>query len=670
MSALSSVKKDNNNNNKKAQENRPYVDTFSTIPEDYLVPQLTSFIAHQGSQIATRINGGIQTEDGSRQLAKDQDKDIKKVYGPLVSSQFKDLYYYTDKVMQHECWREDGTVAACIDYLVQFILGKHFKTIIDVNEEFEDEDIKKQALEAFTKSDKLVNYKKVIDKVNKKTNITEFLRGLLTQAFVFGRGAFLIERDPNTLLPTFIKPLPSMSLGRVFVHSKTWEVLGLEWLDMQFPESLLKAEDIFYMPIRNYHVSPGSYWYGYSLIERVIHLSMLNRMTNQRNLKEANFRMWAGFIVLEIVGSMSKQTLDQLKEDIAKGAGNVIATNQNAKLLPEKIPIDLNSLIQERDSNDKEIVHQLQVPQLLFDPDIINRATGDAILKAWQESVLECYRVWLTDVIQKQWLDPMIKVLIENADRPLSEVEAAVDEIEQQVKQSKQNGPQPLDQQTAAAQATIKTANTPLPFSNPIVEAQQKLQQQKAQQQIQAQKQKQQLQEAQQPLWDKLIDIVPRDPITNQIMVDQLPWKIKVEFENINFSTDADIAKEAVTLFGPGIISKEKALEMMGMEDEIEKAQLEDQTKQMENGLKMQAMASQVNGNAQQQQQQPGKPGAPFGGGNKNKNLSNQKPGEAPPQPKAASELLELDYDPEKIIEEEFVKAIKKISGSEEGSSD
>jgi hypothetical protein len=92
-------------------------------------------------------------------------------------------------------------------------------------------------------------------------------------------------------------------------------------LHYPFPESLLKAEDILYLPIRDHHVSPCSWHYRISLVERIVNISMLNRITNQRNLREISYRAWAGlFLLLELVGNINKQTMDQIRDQIANNS--------------------------------------------------------------------------------------------------------------------------------------------------------------------------------------------------------------------------------------------------------------------------------------------------------------------------------------------------------------
>jgi hypothetical protein len=88
---------------------------------------------------------GSLTEENSRFLKRTEVPEVLSILGNDASDVFKDPYDLLDKIRIHETWREDGNFAASIDFLMQFVLGEHFKTIIDVNTEFgTEQDIKLQ----------------------------------------------------------------------------------------------------------------------------------------------------------------------------------------------------------------------------------------------------------------------------------------------------------------------------------------------------------------------------------------------------------------------------------------------------------------------------------------------------------------------------------------------
>jgi len=534
------------------QKEEPFVGTLNSIEQPK--PEYSSFVRNNTDYLRrmneriTNLNAGMQvytpsalatassaigrtslnTEQNSKDLKAINDKEVIAILGPDASDAFKPSHDYYDMVRYHETWREDGIASAIVDVLLSFYTGDHFKTIIDVNEELDDteEDDEqggssemKDALDRFTNDERIKRYKRIIDLKNKELKVHKNLKAIISQMLVFGRAAWLNEQDPKTRLPIAIKILPSMSLGRLFHHRKKWTLLGLEYLDFKFPQSILKAEEIFYVTNKgHWHVTPGSLDYGYSLFEKIAPISELNRIINQRNLKEINFRMWAQMFVIKVLqdtGVIDKTQLQKLQKQMLEGAGNVIITSQQATVDQLKFDHDGNSIVAQRDANNKEMIRQSQAPEILFDPNTFNRATSDKIMQAWEASILRSQTTDLKDTIQEQWINRLLAVLLDN-DFPATEtVDVTADRLKE-------------DQ--------ISVEN-----------------------------------------WSANI---PRDD-EGKIEVWRLPWKIKVEFEKPNLEAFADKVEAAVKLVNSNIISKIKALKILEFDDEIEQAKLE-QEKQEE----------------------------------------------------------------------------------------
>ena len=483
-----------------------------------------------------------------KDLKEEDNKDIRRILGPAVSSAFKPVYAFEDLIRFHEAWREDGVVAMCLELLAQAVFGDHFKTVIDVNKQYDSEEEKKAALDALSSNPSLLRYKAALDKINKDCKITQALKALFVQGACFGSDAAIIQRDPDDNLPISIKILPAMSLGRRFVHKSTWDLLGIEYLDYQFPDSIIPKEDIIYIAFRDYHMSPGTYHYGYSLVEKIIYLSETNRVINQRNLPETNYRLWSPMMVIKMPGSLNKETMRATKDAIANGAGNTIIVNQQTQIEPVAINVSLQEMTNERLSNNLEIIRQMQFPEILYNPDIMNRATAQELMEAWNIFVLGPYQVWIGDIIQEQWIDPILKTLIDNdaagiVDEP-AEVEGYVPPEERPqpkptptptsstapAKQSKQQ--QPPQQPPAVTTPTIPT---------PDIKANAKSL--------------------------KLI----RDPRTGEIEISDQDWKIKVVFEPANMDTFLDKVKAFMILYngGSGPVGGERVLRGVGLDDEI-----------------------------------------------------------------------------------------------------
>jgi hypothetical protein len=545
-------------------------------------PEYTSFITKNAALIAAKTSGSqLQTEGNTTDLKKEDNKDLLRILGPYYSDQFKSPYDAVDLIRFHEVLRDDGIASASLDFLIQFMLGDHFKTVIDINAEFDTEEEESQAREFFVNSPRIRAYKRRLDRVNREVKFQIHMFSLLLQCFGFGKACGLIEKSDVDGLPIAIKVLPSMSLGQVYVHRKTWNFMGVEYLDYEFPKSILKAEEVIYFANRNHNISPGTFQYGYSLLERVVDLSELNRITNQRNLKEINFRLWAAFLLIKLPGSFNKEIMQKLADEIAKGAGNSIFTNQAAQVEVHQLGHDMDKLLDQRDKNYREIIRQLQVPIILFDPDVLNRATSQELMEAWTVSVLKIYRSWFKDIVQDQWINPIIKNLIESE-------RAAARSDEQDTPLSEKETEQQSQDQEASTEEAIAQPET----SN---------------------------------LKKEVIPIDAIDPATGEVLVYRLPWKIKIELDPLNYDTFKEKAETAILLKNNGLMTTGTALKTLGITDEDELAQL----LEMEEERRQQALDFTGANVAQQQQREvganPNQQGQRRPGGNRPRTLERQR---------------------------------------------
>jgi hypothetical protein len=551
-------------------------------------PEYTSFIARNAALVAAKLSGTqLQTDkDGrSTDLKKPDNKELIAILGPDFSDQFKSPYDAVDLIRFHEVLRDDGIASAALDFLIQFMLGDHFKTIIDINAEFDTEEEESAARDFFVNNPRIRAYKRRLDRVNREVKFQIHMFSLLLQCFAFGRACGLIEKSDIDNLPIAIKVLPSMHLGQVFVHRKTWEIIGVEHLDWPFPASIIKTENMIYFANRNHNISPSTFQYGYSLIERVVDLSELNRITNQRNLKEINFRLWAAFLLIKLPGSYNKDVMQKMADEISNGAGNSIFTNQAATVEVHQLGHDMDKLLDQRDKNYREIIRQLQVPIILFDPDILNRATSQELMEAWTVSVLKIYRSWFKDIVQDQWINPILKTLIEDERQAAREQETTL--TESPIPQESEPKAKGLDQEKEKEEA--ENANAP---SKQVKET-----------------------------TKEVIPIDAIDPATGEVLVYRLPWKIKLELDPLNYDTYKERAETAILLKNNGLMTIGTALKSIGVTDENELAQLLEMEEERrlqnqqfqgaqvaaEQGQKTQKTGQPIT----QQQQQQGGPGGP-----------------------------------------------------------
>lgn len=247
-------------------------------------------------------------------------------------------------------------------------------------------------------------YRFLLD-VNRRVLFDARIKAALTQAYVYGRSALLIENDAQGI-PIDLKLLNSKKLDTVYVDPNTWKLVAVDYADRPKEQPLL-AEEIIYFCNQDYHISPDTLWYGLSRIETIVHVSETNQLLDEIDLKEGARSMWAGSGVIKF----PPDTPDTLVEEFVAGfyPGTWNATSQNVQVDTYNLKLDYVSLTNARNENDRRIIRGLGIPAFLVGfEQISNRATAEEVMISWHESELDAERTWLQDVLEPQWFDPLI----------------------------------------------------------------------------------------------------------------------------------------------------------------------------------------------------------------------------------------------------------------------
>jgi hypothetical protein len=471
-------------------------------------------------------------------LPVETSEEILKLFTPEeqanLSNAFKSKYTGRELMRFLEAWSKDPIAAAALDLLFQFVLGEYPKTIIDVNRSYMNDDEEDEALKFFSTHPLILKYKSKLDRINKDVDFTENMVAGLNQAGCFGRDVIIKERDPVTKLPLALKVLPAMRLGRQWVHKKKWTLMAVEYLDFDMPEKILKAPDIIHVAMHDYHMAPGTLGFGNSLFERIIDISDLNRIINQIALKEINFRLWAAFLLVQVDG-LNKKAASDLVKKIASGKS--LITNQATKVEVFQLGHDLEKLVMERIENMRQELNGLQVPELIFRNDVTNRSVSNDVLVSWTQSVLKSYRRWIGGLIQRQWIDDILKTLIMEDMKPSTEpVLAPLSLPEESTAPPPPSPPVPAFGNSENADIDFEVSSLTDP---------------------------------------KLFPPTAFDE-NGQVVVSKLPWKLKYEYVNYNFEVPSEKMKSAILALQAGLYSKTKALETVEAYDEIERLKLEE----------------------------------------------------------------------------------------------
>ena len=524
----------------KPESNKPHTFKTKKAAKEFIFETIKGATANDMPEWSDYItlNAAALTKAGD-DLPVETSEEILKLFTPEeqgnLSNAFKSKYTGRELMRFLEAWSKDPIAAAALDLLFQFVLGEYPKTIIDVNRSYMNDEEEDEALKFFSTHPLILKYKSKLDRINKDTEFTENMVAGLNQAGCFGRDVIIKERDPATKLPVALKVLPAMRLGRQWVHKKKWTLMAVEYLDFDMPEKILKAPDVIHVAMHDYHMAPGTLGFGNSLFERIIDISDLNRIINQIALKEINFRLWAAFLLVQVDGLNKKAATDLVKK-IASGKS--LITNQATKVEVFQLGHDLEKLVMERIENMRQELNGLQVPELIFRNDVTNRSVSNDVLVSWTQSVLKSYRRWIGGLIQRQWIDDILKTLIMSDLQPEKEqVTSPTESLT--VSPEPQNGAPRIgqavqDQTPGFGDQTLASLTDPKLFPPES--------------------------------FDK----------DGQVVVSKLPWKLKYEYVNYNFEVPSEKMKSAILALQAGLYSKTKALETVEAYDEIERLKLEE----------------------------------------------------------------------------------------------
>lgn len=215
---------------------------------------------------------------------------------------------------------------------------------------------------------------------------------------------------PKRVIKGLIK-LDPIRMGKVYYYEDSGELAGVEYLDYEQGRNIVLAEDMIYFSGDNMDTAilPRIKYQGFSIIESMIDISETNILNNQTNIKEINRSLWAAFLVLKFL-TKEPDNLDEFINNYE--AGKPIATNADLETQVTTVGHDLDKLLEQRNNSDMKINRDGQVPDFLAGfPNVNNFATASIEYNAWINSIVRDKRTMLRNVIEPQWIDPLIMEL-------------------------------------------------------------------------------------------------------------------------------------------------------------------------------------------------------------------------------------------------------------------
>jgi hypothetical protein len=479
----------------------------------------------------------------------------------VISDNFEDPYVDLDKWRMHDAYRRDSSAKRAVTVLADFVLGQRTKHTLDVNkQEYTKEQDQQQALDTITNNPTYQAYVYQLDCINRDVNFDYYLTAAFIQMKVFGRALILIQDDPDTGLPVALKLVSSMRIGRVFVDELTWKIVAVEYLDYSGLDSIIPAQKMIYLRNEDYAISPNVYGFGYSTFEPILDIAETNRQLWSVAIKEINKSQWAPYLIVK-VNSKRRTQLQKIADSLKPGLPFV--HNQDIQSIQTiEMHHDLEKILQEIDTNERTIAYTVGVPNFLMGKeDVTNRATTATVIDAWTKSKIEKERTCLRGVIEPQWVDRNLAIMIKNGfvERNLKPDKPALMTMQY-------NDPR-------TGKPTKGNVNPNNPFAFDSGNGKKKA----ANAADMPPQDRYQIGQKDQPQPAETTTPPPQT-IAPDTPVSSLEFKVKFEFEPINLDTSLEIAQPVVTLEQAGIIDATKAREWLHAQD-IE-ARMKDQEAQ------------------------------------------------------------------------------------------
>jgi hypothetical protein len=364
-----------------------------------------------------------------------------------------------------DTFRNDGVAQRAVIKKAFLIMGKYGRIVLDTTEEYDTEEERRAALEKIQNNSTYQDARRQMQKLHVKENI-DFHNNVMAaviQAKTYGRAALeiigaagsepLITRPDLTLtdrpktainynpdiqvpsdyelsesglqipdykLPEALHLCNSKRLGKVEIEQpsrehpnlrNTWKFLGVHYLDIAatgqpgYANDFLSREQIIYFANKDWHISPGALYYGLSDLETVVDGSEAKRIGKQEDIKEIMKSNWAPYLIIKFLNpSITTQQMQEVIDALQPGLPT--ATKQDVEATVHQMAGEIDKIPNVIDFLNQETIRDMGVPSFIVGYEqIANYANSQQILLALKEIELEAERTWLSNIIERQWLN-------------------------------------------------------------------------------------------------------------------------------------------------------------------------------------------------------------------------------------------------------------------------
>ena len=357
------------------------------------------------------------------------------------------LFSTVTKTRLHDNIRRDPSTQRALFFLLNFLLGKDMTLAFEVNRKFATQERRDEELKAITDNEQYLDILEELMNRDDEVDLTSRLAELVFSAEAFGR-AVQIKKYNRKGFPCQLIPLASTRLGRVWVDKKTWQFLGVEYLDYPAERRILQAKDIIHFEVNDFHISPNSRYFGMPSIESTMAIAERNRAANENAIPEIMKRMFAPIMIVK-TATKSTAKLEEIRDKWRAGKTLFI----NDEIEAEAIPIqhDLDKIMTAVTEGAKDVYRGFTVPLVVAFQDEQNRATAEHSIIQWYESTLQYKRMQLNKVLWHQWYKPQLAKVFESKDMDRAASNGAVlqylETRAQTIKDSEESGEDVPEQQ-------------------------------------------------------------------------------------------------------------------------------------------------------------------------------------------------------------------------------
>lgn len=341
------------------------------------------------------------------------EQQLKRIFPKASPVQMEDPLSIVTKTRLHDNIRRDPSTQRGLFFIVFFLLGKEVTPTFEVARKFATKERAERELKAIQNNEQYLQILEEIMNRDDDVQLQTRLAELVFSAEAFGRSAQIKKYDRKGF-PCKLIPLASTRLSRVWVDRKSWDFLGVEYLDYPTNQNILLAQDVLHMEANDFHITPNSRYFGIPSIESTMAIAERNRKANETAIPEIMSKMWAGNNIYKILGAHSEQKIREIQGKVAPGKD--LYLNEMVEVTQVQLNHDLDKMVNAVMEGNKDIYRGLTIPLVVAFQDEQNRSTAEHSMIQWYESVLEFKRNQINHVLWHQWYKPQLEKIFEGLD--------------------------------------------------------------------------------------------------------------------------------------------------------------------------------------------------------------------------------------------------------------